>query len=141
MKNEIIMVSRFKHLLQNLNISAAEFADKIGVQRSSVSHVLSGRNKPSIDFLEKILHTFPEIDSGWLITGTGNWKKSEVQPQITAASDKNPDQNIREEHEEVKAMDTPDNEIKTPALDQEGPVDHIIVVYKDSTFKILRPKA
>ena len=63
------MIDRFKLLLEQLQLSPSEFADKIGMQRSSVSHVLSGRNKPSIDFLEKILNVFPDIDTTWLITG------------------------------------------------------------------------
>jgi transcriptional regulator with XRE-family HTH domain len=45
------------------------FADKIGVQRSSLSHLLSGRNKPSLDFILKILDVFPDVDLYWMING------------------------------------------------------------------------
>jgi transcriptional regulator with XRE-family HTH domain len=60
---------RIQQILQQHHITPSIFADKIGVQRSNVSHVLSGRSKPGLDFLEKILNTFPDIDAHWLITG------------------------------------------------------------------------
>lgn len=50
-------------------LNATSFADRIGVQRSNVSHILNGRNKPSLDFIEKTLHQFPKINASWLITG------------------------------------------------------------------------
>lgn len=55
-----------------MKISSSQFADEIGVQRSSVSHVLSGRNKPSLDFVTKILAAYPDINSDWLLSGKGN---------------------------------------------------------------------
>jgi transcriptional regulator with XRE-family HTH domain len=51
------------------------FADKIGVQRSSLSHLLSGRNKPSLDFILKILDVFPDVDLYWMINGKGSFQK------------------------------------------------------------------
>ena len=47
-------------------------AKNIGVNRATISHILSGRNKPSIDFLEKLLHVYPNINANWLITGVGS---------------------------------------------------------------------
>jgi len=55
-----------------MKLSASQFADEVGVQRSSVSHVLSGRNKPSLDFVTKILTAYTEVNSEWLITGKGS---------------------------------------------------------------------
>jgi len=51
---------------------ASELAMNIGVNRATISHILSGRNKPSIDFLEKLLNVYPNINANWLITGVGN---------------------------------------------------------------------
>jgi transcriptional regulator with XRE-family HTH domain len=65
------MKDRLKELMTQLSVSAAELADKIGVQRSSISHILSGRNLPSSQFIEKLLNTYPEVDARWLITGKG----------------------------------------------------------------------
>ncbi len=60
---------RLQMVIKMHNLTASSFADKIGVQRSSVSHIMTGRNKPSLDFLEKTLKTFPRVNAHWLITG------------------------------------------------------------------------
>jgi transcriptional regulator with XRE-family HTH domain len=65
------MIDRITLLLKTKNITASQFADEVGVQRSSVSHVLSGRNKPSLDFIQKILKKYPEINPDWLLFGKG----------------------------------------------------------------------
>ncbi|MEI7594186.1 MAG: helix-turn-helix transcriptional regulator [Bacteroidota bacterium] len=69
------MESRIRLILKVKNITAAVFADKIGVQRSAVSHILSGRNNPSLDFMQRILKTYPDISSDWLINGKGEMNK------------------------------------------------------------------
>ncbi len=58
-------------LIEILGLTPGEFADKINVQRSGISHITSGRNKPSLDFLERTLSVFPDINSEWLILGKG----------------------------------------------------------------------
>lgn len=65
------MKDRLVQLLDLEQLSPSKFADIIGVQRSSVSHVLSGRNKPSFDFLQKTLKAFPGLNAEWLILGKG----------------------------------------------------------------------
>ena len=52
-------------------LKSSEFADNIGVNRATISHILSGRNRPSIDFLQKLLSAYPNLNSNWLITGIG----------------------------------------------------------------------
>jgi transcriptional regulator with XRE-family HTH domain len=65
------MTDRISLLIQAKNLSAAQFADEIGVQRSSISHLMSGRNKPSLDLIQKTLQRFPEVSSEWLLFGKG----------------------------------------------------------------------
>lgn len=65
------MINRIQLILKTKNISPSQFADQIQVQRSGVSHILSGRNNPSLDFILKILKTYPEIDADWLLFGKG----------------------------------------------------------------------
>lgn len=134
------MISRFKKLLEELRLSPSEFADRIGVQRSSISHILGGRNKPSIDFLEKILNTFPEVDARWLITGKGNWKEPSFDKADRPAMDVSRPAEAAEIRPEAEPETWPDRQIKIPALKESGPVDHIIIVYKDNTFRLLRPR-
>lgn len=89
------MKDRILKILDKENISAAKFADVLGVQRSSISHILSGRNKPSLDFVQRILQKFPEINSDWLLFGKGNIYRngsgqSEQQSQQVAPTTEKP---------------------------------------------------
>jgi transcriptional regulator with XRE-family HTH domain len=63
---------RIRMVIDSHQLTAGAFADKIGVQRSNVSHVLSGRNKPSFEFVEKVLLAFPKVQAHWLLTGKQN---------------------------------------------------------------------
>jgi transcriptional regulator with XRE-family HTH domain len=63
------IVERLKIIMTTNRLNAGTFADKIGIQRSNMSHVLTGRNKPSLDFIEKVLIAFPRVNAHWLIFG------------------------------------------------------------------------
>ena len=65
------MKERLIQLLDLEQLSPSKFADLIGVQRSSISHIISGRNKPSFDFLQKTLTAFPGLNAAWLLMGEG----------------------------------------------------------------------
>ena len=58
---------RLQKIIAYYGLSGSALADKIGVQRSSISHIISGRNKPSLDFVLKVLSAFPEVDLYWLL--------------------------------------------------------------------------
>jgi len=62
---------RITKVIEYSELTPAEFAEEIGVQRSSISHIISGRNKPSLDFITKIKSAFPKFEWDWLITGEG----------------------------------------------------------------------
>jgi len=72
------LIDRFKYLMKLNNLTSSAFADEIGVQRSNVSHILSGRNKPSLEFIQKVLMRFPKVNGDWLITGATNPIESKV---------------------------------------------------------------
>lgn len=76
MVNTEEFIQRMEQILQYFGLSASAFADRIGVQRSSVSHLLSGRNKPSLDFVMKICDEFQEVDLYWFLQGKGQFPKS-----------------------------------------------------------------
>ena len=63
------ILDRIKMVMKANQLNAATFADRIGVQRSNLSHILTGRNKPSLDFIEKMLIQFPKVNASWLISG------------------------------------------------------------------------
>lgn len=76
------MKNRISKFLEIENINSSKFADEIGVQRSSISHILSGRNNPSLDLIQKILLRFDYINAEWLITGKGEMFKSKREPTL-----------------------------------------------------------
>ena len=70
-----MMKERIKEIIEYESISYSKFADIIGIQRSGVSHLINGRNNPSLDVIQKILESFDYINSEWLLLGKGNMKK------------------------------------------------------------------
>ena len=75
----MLLIDRIKEVIAQHELSSTAFADRLGVQRSSISHILSGRNKPSLDFIMKLLQAFPTTDTNWLLFG------SEQKSQTTSA--------------------------------------------------------
>lgn len=75
------MESRLKNWMELEGLKPSELADNIRVNRATISHILSGRNKPSIDFLEKLLNVYPELNSNWLITGIGYMQTNKQDKQ------------------------------------------------------------
>ncbi|MBQ4063480.1 MAG: helix-turn-helix transcriptional regulator [Bacteroidaceae bacterium] len=62
---------RVEYIMRSYNLTPSQFADRAGIQRASVSHILSGRNKASLEVLLKIYDSFPGLDMAWLMTGKG----------------------------------------------------------------------
>ncbi len=77
MVNTEEFTQRLHKIMEYHELSAAAFADKIDVGRSSISHLLSGRNKPSLDFVMKIVNAFPDVELYWLLNGKGSFPKKE----------------------------------------------------------------
>lgn len=63
------ITDRVKKIMEDNGLSPAQMADRIGVQRSAISHIISGRNKPSLDFVLKVLESFENVSSDWLLKG------------------------------------------------------------------------
>ncbi len=123
MVNNEAFAKRIKKIILFYGISAAQLADKIGVQRSSISHLLSGRNKPSLDFVMKIVKAYDTVDLYWLLNGKGSFPKLE-----------NPKTAILESSKEIKKA--PAAYLEPDTLTQlEDSVEHIIIFYKNGTFK------
>ena len=73
---------RIKKWIEYKGLKASSFADKIGVNRATVSHILSGRNKPSVDFIDKMIRSFPDLNANWLLVGDGFMRKSDGIKEI-----------------------------------------------------------
>lgn len=79
MVNNLDFTNRLKKVMEYHELTASLFADKIAVQRSSISHILSGRNKPSLDFILKVTSTFTDVDIYWLLNGKGKFPKNTTE--------------------------------------------------------------
>lgn len=79
------MDQRLQQFLMAENISQSQFADKLGVARASVSHILSGRNKPGFDFIENLSRAYPTVNLEWVITGKGKMYKEMQKSAIEKA--------------------------------------------------------
>ena len=76
------MHERLKNWMGIESLKSSALADSIGVNRATISHILSGRNKPSIDFLEKLLNVYPNINANWLISGIGYMQDNMDQKEV-----------------------------------------------------------
>ena len=76
------MINRINLILRAKNITARQFAEEIGIQPSGMSHIMGGRNNPSLDFVTKVIRRYPEIDANWLLLGRGEMYTSGVSPVV-----------------------------------------------------------
>ncbi|MFT6210252.1 MAG: transcriptional regulator with XRE-family HTH domain [Bacteroidia bacterium] len=72
------ITERVRKIMEDNSLSSSQMADRIGVQRSAISHILSGRNKPSLDFIIKVLEAFENVSSDWILKGENEAEKATV---------------------------------------------------------------
>ena len=130
------MKDRIAHIIRAKNLTAAEFALRLGIQPSNISHLLSGRNNPSLDFVKKLKETFPEYSLEWIIFGRGPITISEpftpIAPVESVSSDTFQEKPV-EPLEEETLFDQP-----TPS--PVATLKQIILVYSDNTFEQISPR-
>jgi len=141
------MKERILALLKDKQISATKLADMIDVQRSSISHILSGRNKPSFDFIEKILIAYPDLNAQWLITGKGEMytHQKSLFDQDFQSSEEHNNLTSRESHiqstiddnMELKKSETVKSNI--PGNENKHKIERIVIFYNDGKFKEYKP--
>ena len=143
------MKERILKILDAEKLSATKFADRIGVQRSSISHIISGRNKPSFDFILKTVNKFPYINAEWLFNGKGIMYKEDVkdeesrsgEPELFKKDDKlKSGKYKRNVVIEPGSKDNNDDEmsqefiIKKRVTDVNN-VEKVIILFSNGTFK------
>lgn len=119
--------NRLQKILDFYSISATELSNQISFNRSTISHLLSGRNKPSLDFVMKVLQKFPEVELYWLLNGKGSFpsKKSTFTPTQLISENTHP----AEKEDYIKTEDAIANSFNN------NDVDRIVVFFKNGTFK------
>ena len=150
-------IKRLEIILDYYSLNASSFADKIGVQRSSLSHLLSGRNKPSLDFILKILEVFPDVDLYWILNGKGTFPKNSEQfdktvnnvEQVVKHNIPTPPsaeiipENLFSEiqiQNPIPALETKKIENQNSAKESDSnEIDKIVIFYKNGTFKSYVP--
>ncbi|MEZ5082036.1 MAG: helix-turn-helix transcriptional regulator [Bacteroidales bacterium] len=142
------MIERIYKILQIKKLSPSQFADEIQVQRSGVSHILSGRNKPSLDFILKVLTSYPDIDADWLLFGKGKMiQKSEKIPNEDKLPKNLLNATSAQSSNQYQAVDEPSNltdELKIKKSerkpDKNKSIEKIVVFNSDNTFKEYFPE-
>jgi transcriptional regulator with XRE-family HTH domain len=158
------MEDRIKKFMEFKGITPSELADSIGVQRSNVTHVIKGRNKPSFQFIEKLLQIYPDINAKWLLLGEGNMIEGSTKPRTLfdppiqenavkpVISEKMAEPEIINETltptPEPKTSIAPppvsekmetENELYDQFFGSDKPIERLIVFFKDQTFKVYNP--
>jgi len=146
MGNPDDFIKRLEAILEYYSLTASLFADKLGVQRSGLSHLMSGRNKPSLDFVMKIVENFPEVDLYWLLNGVGEFPKNNgnnMRPDVIDEPHPFPAHEHKEkiigdlfsQTEEATQSATPKFGVSSSGRQ----IERIVVFYNDGTFKDYLP--
>jgi hypothetical protein len=118
------LTDKIKQILVDKNISPSLFADEIRIQRSSMSHILAGRNKPSLDMVQKIVKRFPELGINWILDDV-------PLPNV-------PIEPVSESRKKVAAAPQPAQQIvvkEKPAVLPEKKIEKVLIFYSDGTFQ------
>lgn len=106
---------RLAFLMEHFDLSQSDLAERSGVSRSSIGHMLNGRNQPSMDFLAGVLQEWPEIDADWLVMGKGPWKRQALDPQmhpLTVSEGEQPLSTSHSSHDQMaKRLNTKSEEL------------------------------
>ena len=115
---------RLQKIIDFYDLTATSFSEKIAFNRSTISHILSGRNKPSLEFVIKVLEAYPEVDFYWLLNGKGSFPTDSIKqsPKKNSSSSKS------DTPEPIQAIQDSDKPITTKAIER------IVIFYKDGTF-------
>ena len=126
-------IARLQRIMNYYDLNASALADSLGVLRSSISHLLSERNKPSLDFVLKIVDKYPEVDLYWLLYGKGTFPKEEKKATPTSPPTEIPfpQANILENSTKEIPLAT-----EIPVKNEKKQIQKVIFFYEDNSFEI-----
>jgi len=136
-----MFTKRLQEILSFYTLSASAFAEKMGVGRSSISHIISGRNNPSLEFVLHILENFEEVTFDWLMLGKGNFPKN---GNLTNKPFQSPNQITNETNKSVNnsnedlfsnSPDTKSISSESDSITENISIDRIVIFYSDNSFK------
>lgn len=148
------MHDRLKQFLTMEGLSPARFAEVMGIQRSGISHLLAGRNKPSFEFIQRMMTAYPDINYEWLILGKGRpYKSDRPLPEKvenatlfteTEESDPDLDADLLPEDQPLESQNPASQLAENRKFDEDSPrtlpgisrkIARIIVFYNDGTYE------
>ncbi len=145
------MNRRLQQFLELEQLKPAQFADIMGIQRANVSHILSGRNKPSFEFIQKFLLKFPSVNPDWFLLGKGKPFREQDQPASPLPSDNgdlfsgqsghidiNSPQEIMDDNDDEMILDDSEEPRTVPRISAKE-VRRITLFYSDGTFQEFYP--
>ena len=145
------MVERIKRIIEKENCTPSSFADRIGISRATMNHLLTGRNNPSLDVISKIHSKYLDINLEWLMDGNGPMYKGEKtllqpslfdevsvvnKPIIPNRTETIPIQEIKKKQEKEVGKE----EIMLSKKQDRG-INKIIIYYSDNTFENFIPES
>lgn len=135
------MKDRIAHIMRAKNLKASDFATLLGIQPSGISHILSGRNQPSLDFVKKIKENFPEYNLDWIIFGTGPITTSDPFPKTTVNIGQEPELEFTPVIDPI--ANTPENHPNPsliPTDKDPSTIKSMLILYHDGTFESYSPR-
>ena len=143
MVNSAKFAERLLKIMEEYELNATAFADKIEVGRSSISHILSGRNKPSLEFVMKVVETFPEVELYWLLNGKGTLPPVKNNAENTSSDlfSKSADTNESQKPQQIPLNKQEDYSayMSPKSFDDDHPkskgIKRIVIFYDDGTFE------
>jgi len=144
MVNSSEFSKRLEKILDYYGLSATAFSEKIDFNRSTISHLISGRNKPSLEFVMKVVNTFEEVNLYWLLNGKGTFPSTaEVEKNesnIASVSPPSETSTSAEKHvQKNDAHNFPVSEIDINSSPSSKSIDRIVIFYSDGSFKEYLP--
>lgn len=149
---------RVAYIQKQEGLSASSFSDLLGIQRSGLSHIYSGRNKPSIDFVQKLLFAFPSYNPGWIINGkmpillpfdNSLGKNEPISPEKLLGAPQDLFSTVESEEQayyhtkirEDMSAKQPKSTVQEKKMVSSSSLRQIIMVYDDNTFEIIVPQS
>lgn len=134
MVNTSGFAKRLQKVLDYYGVSATAFSEEIAFNRSTISHLLSGRNKPSLEFVMKVLQKYPEVELYWLLNGKGSFPKSDL-PKIETPKPTQESISFQTDSKPKPETTPPIFSERSTQLSEKG-IERIVIFYKDGSFKV-----
>ena len=138
MVNSADFAKRLEKILDYYSISATAFSEQIDFNRSTISHILSGRNKPSLEFVMKVVQEFPEVELYWLLNGKGTFPTQQETSLEISRSETTvpaPEKNITIASEIPQSLPKSPSEEKKDISVATNKIERIVIFYTDGSFK------